>query len=59
MHRQTLELRQKVLGPKHPDTLRSMSWVAAAPYSQGKHVEAEQMHWQTLEPTKVGSMKVL
>ena len=28
MHRQALELRQKVLGPEHPDTLTSMGELA-------------------------------
>jgi hypothetical protein len=49
MHRQTLELERKVLGPKHPDTLMSMNDLGSAVSRQGKHVEAEQMHRQTLE----------
>ena len=49
MCRRTLELRRKVLGPEHPNTLTSMSELASALSSQGKYVEAEQMHQQTLE----------
>ena len=48
MHRQTLALREKVLGIEHPDTLTSMSQLASALSNQGKYVEAEQMHRQTL-----------
>jgi tetratricopeptide (TPR) repeat protein len=48
-HQQTLELRQKVLGLEHPDTLTSMSHLGAVLSMQGKYVEAEQMHRQTLE----------
>ena len=54
MHRQTLELRRKVLGPEHPDTLMGMIWLASALSSQGKYVEAEQMHRQTLELREEG-----
>jgi hypothetical protein len=43
------ELRKKVLGLEHPDTLSSMNNLAAALSDQGKHNEAEQMHQQTLE----------
>ena len=46
MHRQTLELSRKVLGPEHPDTLKSMSELGSVLSSQGKYVEAEQMHRQ-------------
>ncbi|KXH58327.1 hypothetical protein CSAL01_13102 [Colletotrichum salicis] len=49
MHRQTLELREKVLGPENPDTLGSINNVALVLESQGKYAEAEQMHRQTLE----------
>ncbi|KAK8071889.1 ATP GTP binding protein [Apiospora saccharicola] len=49
MHRQTLELRVKVLGQEHPDTLTNMNNLAFVLESQGKYLEAEQMHRQTLE----------
>lgn len=41
MHREALELNEKVLGREHPFTLTH--------YSQGKYEEAEQMHREALE----------
>ena len=41
MHRQTLELREKVLGLEHPSTLDSMNNLALVLDSQGKYEEAE------------------
>jgi Flp pilus assembly protein TadD len=41
MHRQTLELREKVLGREHPDTPGSMNNLALVLESQGKYEEAE------------------
>ncbi len=35
MHRQVLQLKTKVLGPEHPDTLASMNSIAHALYRQG------------------------
>ncbi|KAK1990627.1 hypothetical protein LX36DRAFT_647585 [Colletotrichum falcatum] len=52
MHRQTLELKEKVLGPENPYTLDSMNNLALVLDSQGKYDEAEQMHRQTLELKK-------
>ncbi|KAI3530692.1 hypothetical protein CABS02_14420 [Colletotrichum abscissum] len=49
MHRQALELKEKVLGPENPDTLISMNNLAEVLRSQGKYDEAEQMHRQELE----------
>ena len=49
MHRQTLELREKVLGPEHPDTLTSMNNLAEVLTDQGKYEAAEEMHRQVLE----------
>ncbi|KAK4680131.1 hypothetical protein QC764_0041900 [Podospora pseudoanserina] len=49
MHRQTLQLREKVLGKEHPDTLTSMSNLASVLVSQGKYEEADQMNRQTLQ----------
>jgi Tetratricopeptide repeat len=40
-HRRSLELREKVLGKEHPDTLTSMNEVAHALSSQGKYAKAE------------------
>nr|XP_036584595.1 uncharacterized protein CTRU02_05670 [Colletotrichum truncatum]KAF6794113.1 hypothetical protein CTRU02_05670 [Colletotrichum truncatum] len=52
MHRQTLEMRKKVLGPENPNTLSSMNNLAGVFDSQGKYEEAEQMHRQALEMRK-------
>ena len=54
MHRETLELKEKLLGREHPDTLGSMNNLAAVLSSQGKYSEAEQMHRQTLELMETG-----
>jgi tetratricopeptide (TPR) repeat protein/nucleoside phosphorylase len=55
MHRQTLELKEKVLGKEHPDTLDTMNNLALVLDNRGKYEEAEHMHRLALE----GSMKVL
>jgi pentatricopeptide repeat protein len=44
MHRRMLELRGRVLGKEHPDTLTSMNNLALVLASQGKYNEAEEMH---------------
>jgi hypothetical protein len=49
MLRQTLQLRQKDLGPEHPDTLGNTNNLGLVLFEQGKYVEAERMHWQTLQ----------
>ncbi|KAK8130828.1 kinesin light chain [Apiospora sp. TS-2023a] len=48
MHRETLALRETVLGREHPDTLDSMNNLALVLSSQGKYSEAEEMHRETL-----------
>jgi Flp pilus assembly protein TadD len=48
MHRQTLQLKEKLLGVEHPETLTSMNNLALALSKQGKYEEAETMHRQTL-----------
>jgi Flp pilus assembly protein TadD len=48
MHRQTLKLREMVLGKDHADTLASMNNLAESLRPQGKHVEAEAMHKRAL-----------
>ena len=42
------QLRQKVLGPEHLDTLTNMNNLALVLSEQGKYMEAEQMHQQEL-----------
>src|SRR5438874_290452 len=49
MHRQTLQLDRKLLGPEHPSTLGSMNNLASVQDKQGRYDEAEAMHRQTLE----------
>jgi hypothetical protein len=49
MHRQALERKNQVLGPKHPSTLDSINCLALVFNSPGKYVEAEQMHWEALQ----------
>ncbi|KAI1285126.1 hypothetical protein F5Y03DRAFT_193410 [Xylaria venustula] len=49
LYRQTLELREGVLGREHPSTLNSMDNLALVLRSQGKYEEAETMHRQTLK----------
>ncbi|CAG8883634.1 unnamed protein product, partial [Penicillium egyptiacum] len=41
IHRRTLQDREKVLGPEHPDTLTSVSNLGSVLESQGKYEEAE------------------
>jgi hypothetical protein len=48
MNKKTLALREKVLGPEHPDTLTSMSNLAGVLGRQGKYEDAEAMNRQTL-----------
>jgi hypothetical protein len=48
IYRRTLELREKVLGPKHPDTLESMNNLALALRLQGKYEAAVAMRRPTL-----------
>jgi tetratricopeptide (TPR) repeat protein len=49
MHRQVLEVQERVLGKEHPDTLKSMMNLANALVVQGKSAQVEQMHRQVLE----------
>ncbi|KAK4223171.1 putative kinesin light chain [Podospora fimiseda] len=49
MHRQALQLCEKVLGKEHPDTLTSMNRLALVLDSLGKYEEAEQMNRQALQ----------
>ncbi|KAK8036751.1 hypothetical protein PG994_015248 [Apiospora phragmitis] len=52
MDRQTLALKETVLGREHPDTLGSMNNLAIVLEMQGKYSEAEEMHRQTLALTE-------
>jgi hypothetical protein len=44
-----LELRREVLGEKHPDTIESMTSLAATYYQQGQSGEAEEIYVKVLE----------
>ncbi|KAI0198364.1 Tetratricopeptide repeat-domain-containing protein [Astrocystis sublimbata] len=46
MYRETLKLREKVLGRENPDTLTSMNNLAGVLRDLGKHEEAEQVLFQ-------------
>ncbi|HEY6339190.1 MAG TPA: serine/threonine-protein kinase [Candidatus Sulfotelmatobacter sp.] len=46
---QALDLRRRLLGPEHPDTLRSMNRLANVYDDQGKYAQAEALDSQTLE----------
>ncbi|EWG46519.1 hypothetical protein FVEG_06980 [Fusarium verticillioides 7600] len=48
LYRETLEMRQKVLGKEHPSTLISMTNLANMLRKIGKYKEAEEMHRKTL-----------
>ncbi|EXK81073.1 hypothetical protein FOQG_14415 [Fusarium oxysporum f. sp. raphani 54005] len=52
MHRETLEVREKVLGKEHPSTLDSMNNLALVLGNMGEYEEAEKMHreeWKLTE----------
>jgi tetratricopeptide (TPR) repeat protein len=51
-YQHTLDLRKKVLGEEHPDTLASMNNLAIVLQQQEKYKEAEKMHRQELGLTK-------
>ncbi|KAF2633271.1 kinesin light chain 1 [Macroventuria anomochaeta] len=48
MHQQGLSVRERMLGPEHPDTLTSMGNLASVLDRQGKYKEAEAMNRETL-----------
>ena len=48
MHEQTLAARERVLGPDHPDTLRSRNNLATAYRSRAALEEAISLHEQAL-----------
>jgi tetratricopeptide (TPR) repeat protein len=49
MYRQTLQLKETLLGKDHPDTLMSMMGLATSLSQYGKYTEAEAMDRQTLQ----------
>jgi len=49
LHEQTLEIRERVLGGEHPDTLQSRNNMAATLWALGDLASARKHHEQTLE----------
>ena len=49
---QVMDMRKKLLGEKHPDTLISMGYLARTYWDQGRWNEAEQLQLQVMEMTK-------
>ena len=49
LERQSLEIRQRVLGPEHPDTLDTMNSLASALADEGRSAEAEKLYRETLD----------
>ena len=49
LHRETLGIQTRVLGPEHPNTAKSMYGVAIALRNQERYAEAEALHRQVLE----------
>jgi eukaryotic-like serine/threonine-protein kinase len=49
LQQRTMEIRQRVLGPESPETLRSMFAVARTLDQQGSYTEAEALQRQTLD----------
>jgi non-specific serine/threonine protein kinase/serine/threonine-protein kinase len=45
----TLQIQRRVLGPEHPDTLRSARILASILEDEGHHAEAEKLKRQTLD----------
>jgi len=43
MYREVVEVRERVQGKEHPDTLTSMNNLATVLSDQGKYLEAEQI----------------
>jgi tetratricopeptide (TPR) repeat protein len=49
MHREVVEVKERVLGKENPDTLTSMNNLASVLRDQGKYPEAEQMYREVME----------
>jgi serine/threonine protein kinase len=49
LQQQSMEIRQRVLGPEHPDTLQSMHSLAIDLYAEGHKAEAEKLDRETLD----------
>jgi tetratricopeptide (TPR) repeat protein len=49
LYHQTLEIRRRVLGPEHPDTLISINNLANVYWSQGNFTQAESLYSEAME----------
>ncbi|MGA8103313.1 MAG: serine/threonine-protein kinase, partial [Candidatus Acidiferrales bacterium] len=49
LQQQSMEIRQRVLGPEHPDTLKSMNNLANVLNDEGHSAEAEKLDRETLD----------
>jgi non-specific serine/threonine protein kinase/serine/threonine-protein kinase len=49
LQQQSMEIRQRVLGPGNPETLQSMNSLANVMGEEGNFAEAEKLHRETLE----------
>jgi non-specific serine/threonine protein kinase/serine/threonine-protein kinase len=49
LQQKAVEIRQHVLGPEHPDTLKSASNLVYILYHEGHYVEAEKLDRETIE----------
>jgi tetratricopeptide (TPR) repeat protein len=49
---QVMETRKRMLGPEHPSTLASMSYLANTYRKKGRWDEAEELHMQVVETAK-------
>ena len=52
LHLQVMEMRKKLLGAEHPDTLTAMGNIASTYESQGRWNEAEKLEIQVMDMTK-------
>jgi eukaryotic-like serine/threonine-protein kinase len=49
LEQQSLEIRRRVLGPEHPDTLKSMFSLSRALWNEGRFSESEKLQRETLD----------
>ncbi|MGH7599722.1 MAG: tetratricopeptide repeat protein, partial [bacterium] len=49
LFQRSLEMREKILGPNHPDVAQNLNNLAVLYMSQGKYAEAEPLHRRSLE----------
>ena len=49
LQRQSMEIRQRILGPEHPETLTSMNSLAIVLWYEGHYAEAKKLDRETLD----------